>query len=79
MNKTITICIAVSILTGCQPDSLRKAQQDYSCHKKGGVYTYGKVFGTRTEDVKCRNGETVEVPYDQWLPSEFYPEVKNEH
>ena len=69
----VTVLLALVLLSGCQPNSLNKAQQDYMCSEKGGVYKYGLMFGQNTTKPKCNNGEHVNVPYNQQIPPEFYP------
>lgn len=73
MDKFLIIAGLVT-LTGCQPNSLHKAQQDYICSDRGGVYSYSTMLGNAPLDkVKCFNGQWVDWSTTQVIPKEFYP------
>lgn len=62
------------LLTGCEPNSLQKAQMDYVCSDNGGVYTYSNMFGkTPVIKVKCVDGQSFDWGSNQQIPKEFYP------
>lgn len=76
MNK-ILIVFGLLVLTGCEPNSLEKAQQDYICSNKGGVYKYSRMIGNLgIEKVKCSNGQWVDWNTAQIIPEKFYPKER---
>lgn len=73
--KVFLVVFGLLFLTGCEPSSLQKAQMDYICKDRGGVYNYPKLVGDLHSNVRCRNGEKVRYTSQQQIPEEFYPET----
>lgn len=77
MIKKILCLTTLVLLTGCEPNSLQKAQQDFVCYNRGGVYDYSSMFGNvAITEVKCFNGEWVQWSPNMIIPKEFYPKKK---
>ena len=74
MRKIILASSFLLLLTGCEPNSLEKAQMDYVCSNQGGVYSYSNMFGERVMSfVKCKYGRSIDWNKNQQIPEEFYP------
>ncbi|UUW39822.1 hypothetical protein VP14_135 [Vibrio phage VPMCC14] len=72
--KKLIMFVGLLVLTGCEPNSLQKAQMDYICNNRGGVYSYSTMFGkTPFIKVKCVDGQSFDWDSNQQIPEEFYP------
>lgn len=55
--KYFLLLLMLGCLTGCEPNPLSKAKQNYSCLGHGGVFSYTTNSIT---DLTCRDGKVIE-------------------